>query len=366
MKPPKNFEKLIKCCLINARSLCNKISDFKLFATAQQYSVLCVTETWLNEEIPDALISGTTYKIYRADRNGRGGGVAVLIKNNIQHTHLELHEKFDPLEVIVNDLLIPIKHRIGCIYRSPDNDTDYLKLMVDLFNQLCDVSHPVTIVGDFNLPLFNWQDLVYPDSEIYNHFADCITQNGLSQLINEPTRGENILDLVLTTSDLNVPLAEVMEPFGTSDHNSVCFHICGTGESATKPVSYDFRKADIQGALTWLLSIDWSTEMLSFQNVQEKWDFFSAKLDQVCDLFVPKKAAKVSNNKSKYPVYINSMLAKKRKLWRIKTKNKLSTQALANYNTWAKRCSVAVSKYCKKKEHKILSSGDRNKFFFIC
>jgi len=52
---------------------------------AQNPDVICVTETWLGEEIDNSEISLPGYNIVRLDRHRHGGGVAMYVKNTIDY-----------------------------------------------------------------------------------------------------------------------------------------------------------------------------------------------------------------------------------------------------------------------------------------
>ena len=71
------------------------------------------------------------------------------------------------------------------------------------------------IIGDFNLPDFNWDLFDYPDSHLYTAAADFVTVHGLSQLVDFPTRGSNILDLVLCYDVLCCDDFELLPPIGS-------------------------------------------------------------------------------------------------------------------------------------------------------
>ena len=65
-------------------------------------------------------------------------------------------------------------------------------------------------------------------------FLDLCTNNGLNQLVEEPTRLGNILelDLLLCNDSALVSDVKVGVPFGTSDHNSITFSIVTVGGGA--------------------------------------------------------------------------------------------------------------------------------------
>ncbi len=53
------------------------------------------------------------------------------------------------------------------------------------------------IVGDFNSPNMNWSS-IYGDHQ-GSRLIEMVVDSFLSQIVTQPTRGNNILDLVLTT-----------------------------------------------------------------------------------------------------------------------------------------------------------------------
>ena len=58
-------------------------------------------------------------------------------------------------------------------------------------------------MGDFNLPEFDWESgsiSAGPSSQSYFKLQDFIGRNFLSQLVMEPTQGNNTLDLILTNN----------------------------------------------------------------------------------------------------------------------------------------------------------------------
>ena len=77
--------------------------------------------------------------------------------------------------------------------------------------------------GDFNAPDISWQvPSVLPGSSNFNThqlLIDISQHHGLSQMITEPTRLNNILDLFFTNLPTLIQEVEVVP--GLSDHNTV-------------------------------------------------------------------------------------------------------------------------------------------------
>lgn len=75
-----------KLVLWNAQSIKNKITEFTDYLNTNQIDLALVTETWLK---PNISLSIPNYKIVRLDRiNTRGGGVAIIINENIKYTEV--------------------------------------------------------------------------------------------------------------------------------------------------------------------------------------------------------------------------------------------------------------------------------------
>lgn len=64
---------------INARSLVPKLDIFKTWFMISKPDVVVVSETWLKPSVSDNVLFIDGYRIFRSDRKGRAGGVAVYI-----------------------------------------------------------------------------------------------------------------------------------------------------------------------------------------------------------------------------------------------------------------------------------------------
>lgn len=65
---------------VNARSILHKISSFRYDFLKSCMGIIGVSETWLNNLVPDSQVSLPNYSLIRNDRReGRGGGGHLLI-----------------------------------------------------------------------------------------------------------------------------------------------------------------------------------------------------------------------------------------------------------------------------------------------
>ena len=121
-------------CLLNVRSLVNKLSKFQSFVYSHSFCIICVTETWLSDFIADGEILPTDYILYRKDRLSRGGGVMIAVKSSL---FTSLISSPSDLEVVCikmdigSDILL-----ICCVYVPPDSSISYVSSLVNFSNLL--------------------------------------------------------------------------------------------------------------------------------------------------------------------------------------------------------------------------------------
>ena len=97
---------------------------------------------------------------------------------------------------------------------------------------------------------------LYPE----NIFASFVIENGLTQLVNEYMRETTILDLVFTDYNDSVVNVKVCEPFSTSDHSVIWFHVMLPGR--LNPVHVIEPEAQFNYARA-----DWDAVNLAISNV---------------------------------------------------------------------------------------------------
>ena len=106
--------------------------------------------------------------------------------------------------------------RLIAVYRPPGYSSSDNAKFFSALNDLADGFSRVCVFGDFNLPLFNWDMFIYPDNFLYCSAAEFVCNHGLSQLVDIPTRGNNILDLILCSDVLSCDVVSVLPPMCSS------------------------------------------------------------------------------------------------------------------------------------------------------
>ena len=111
------------------------------------------------------------------------------------------------------------------IYRPPNRDLQYTQSICNLIEYLCCtfVNAIIWITGDFNLPNINWElntvvSNAYP-LELCNMLLDISSTSGFTQLVDSPTRGNNILNLFLTNTPGLIDVVNVSSSI--SDHKLI-------------------------------------------------------------------------------------------------------------------------------------------------
>lgn len=159
----------IKTVLLNARSLkslhkgpgterMSQLSFFQTFVCGNDYDVLGVTETWLNDSIKDTEILEKGYMIYRRDRVGRvGGGVLLAVKSSFpSRRRIDLETELEMVCVELN-LNRSSKILISVVHRPPNCNSDFSDHFSTFLINCSRITNSHSIImGDFNFPDIKW------------------------------------------------------------------------------------------------------------------------------------------------------------------------------------------------------------------
>ena len=189
-----------------------------------------------------------------------------------------------------------------CTVYIPPNPGDLyfnLKFLADFITS----SEYVIIVGDFNLPDINWNSLT-GISIFSTSFCDFIFDYNLVQFVDRPTHIKgNILDIILSNTPFIQDICVEPSQLISSDHFIVSFGI----ESIVKPVkkhkpelTFDFKNADMEGLLTYLLDYDFGY-CFQINDIEQVWAVIKRAILKAMNLYIPK----VKMKSRKYPRWCN-------------------------------------------------------------
>ena len=194
-------------------------------------------------------------------------------------------------------------HCIASWYREPSGSCEDFQL---LRNQLEHIKTPhkklpsVHIVGDFN-----FRDIVWPNRLNKNWtmlsqsegqvLVDIMNVHGLEQLVNFPTREENILDLILTS--LRGQFQEVHSPDKLSDHDIVAgtLKVFITPRKKPRCKVYLYRKGDFDSMRrdsSNFAKDKYSIGHSGSRSVQENFNLITSFIQETVDKYIPSKTSK--------------------------------------------------------------------------
>ncbi len=212
----------LRVVTLNCQSLKNKPELLQNLADSTKPDVIIGTESWL---IPEHKVNGILnseifpdgYKISvaRRDRQDvpmysetpdvRGGGTFILVKDDIMA--VRQYDLETDCEIVWTkfDIVGSRSVYVASYYRPKENDKNSLVELKKSLERICNRNNShVWVGGDFNFPGYNWQDeLLKPccsQPELTRNFIDLIADNGLTQVVKEPTFFENTLDLFLVNN----------------------------------------------------------------------------------------------------------------------------------------------------------------------
>ena len=108
---------------------------------------------------------------------------------------------------------------LAAYYRVNANDAESLTKLNDSLEKLPNKISHILLAGDMNLPSINWPSgsmkSSCPSQSQHSQFLDILTDHGLVQIIDKPTREENVLDLIAVN---NPSLLNRLEVVPGHDH----------------------------------------------------------------------------------------------------------------------------------------------------
>ena len=179
----------------------------------------------------------------------------------------------------------------------PDQKADVDDKMYNELNNIVSRNQNTVILGDFNLTNINWENLdvhsYYNNRNQSDHrsretpsekLLTIIQENFLTQNVHEPTRGQNILDLVITTNK-NL----LGEHIATTDQNLIRGKIKIPKElGENNEQIFNYKKGKFNKIKDKLRRINWTT-LFQDKSVSNMYDTFSSHLMELVDEHVPKQ-----------------------------------------------------------------------------
>ncbi len=204
---------------------------------------------------------------------------------------------FQPLWLQSLYLLINSNSNSNSCYRPPNAEKIWMETFENFLNDICSRHSKIVLAGDFNLPRACWISGGNSTAANERSFIRILDDYFLEQMNNFATRGNNILDLVVTSIPNNVNVCGILKPSESeisTDHNAIIFDLkaaCIPLSRVTRTV-FDYGLADFDGLRGRLQTLNLGQRIFNDSDINNDWsDWKNAFLAAVND-FVPTKRVK--------------------------------------------------------------------------
>ena len=215
----------------NCQSAMNKRSEISALIDSENPHVLCLTEFGASSNVKDGELGIEGYSLYRGDHSsgvgGLGKGVAIYIKNSLNHSACPLLDKAEFDCAVWSSVLLSDGKRllIGVVYRSPNSPCDNNEGMLTTLRTAANMKTDyVMVCGDFNLPKIDWigNQCLDTDESLAAKFMETIEDLSWFQHAKNNTRfrgsQSSCLDLVFSNEENMIDEILELPPIGKSDH----------------------------------------------------------------------------------------------------------------------------------------------------
>ena len=328
--------------LSNVRSVNNKIDEIAVIANENKVDLIALTETWTDENTSPDFLSINGFVLFSKSRTERrGGGVALYVNDcfNPRILPVIIPNEIEAIWVIIRPKLLPreISCIIVCVMYFPPRyqfQNEYIEHITSTIDYVLQ-QHPdagILIAGDMN------------DLDIRN----VLNIDGFDQVVNLPTRENNILDKIITNCVKFYSPVELMSPIGRSDHNCVLLYplpsISRPKRKIRRRVVRPLPDSGLRLFGQWITTNPWS-EILQLSDPSDKCSLFCDSLMSKLNAYLPSKEVEFDNNDKEWMTpQLKTMFKQREKafqrkdkpLWR-RLRNKISRMIMYNkkhfYNT---------------------------------
>lgn len=324
--PNKTFHR-DKIRLLNV-NCCSLISNEKKrrmdqLLVTHKPDVVTATETHIDNEVSSASIFNEEYITtapFRKDRRLGEGGVLIALRNNTVGFQKDTSEDCELVWTKISHTKGDVM--IGCFYRQPSSGIEILEKLQESLTRIRgkrSMSPHIILAGDFNLPNIDWETLTVKQNpqygkEINGKMIEIATEFNLIQIVKEPTRGKNVLDLIFTTNPDLIEKTEIHP--GMSDHDAVICDIKLKLEIDKKPPRevWVYSKGNMDGIREDLKNHEQRFICQAKDTtVENLWKDFKSIIMGSIDKHIPKKLISGKPHLPWLTPYIKRMIRKKQR-----------------------------------------------------
>ena len=255
------------------------LSETLLNSSRDTIPFISITESWLKGYIADAQLIIPNYSVYRCDRSKRiRGGALLYIHSSLLVSDVATFD--DGICEVVICSIESLNMITASIYRPPDASSKSFKKIIELMETYLDQKNPedkntIYLTGDLNFPNMNWEshtftrNLGLENAQCCEITLEFMSKYFLTQIVDKPTRGDNLLDIVLTNAARNNVIEVSSTKTCLSDHNLVGLRLgynfletTVDNKTLFHPEKYTFhsldtQSGDVQAMNSQLANINW-------------------------------------------------------------------------------------------------------------
>lgn len=265
----------------NVRGLRTKSFDCFNSLSISRAHIICLTETWLNENLSSEEFCPQFYSFFRRDRNydlsgtTMGGGVAVAIRSDLISTRLH---NFESNVLLIEDIWINVKLGDSSLYVcntyiSPQAPLDSYIAHFEKIRSVVQTIEPnaaVLLLGDYNLPEIWWYEengfmeaLIHTRTNKSEYFMDIIDVCGLFQFNGVRNKLNSILDLAISNCQFGeIKILRNREPIVKEDDYhptlQIFLNLDAVKFEEREHKKFNFRKANYEAINNALEVHDWN------------------------------------------------------------------------------------------------------------
>ena len=329
---------------LNIRSLLKpeRLDHLKILIHQADPDILVLTETWLKKSTSDSEISLSGFNLFRQDRAGKGGGVAIYVKTHFPVTILHAAAIPSSFEIIALKINIGSNDSITVlgVYRPPSADALALDKLAQLMAKFS--TSEILVLGDINL---NWR------TQVSDKLKDICNSLNLTQLINEFTRPNKkdisrstLIDLILCNREDKITAAGVFEQ-GISDHCPIAC-VRSTKLKRTQPriiTRRNFKHFNEQAFFNDLFHSDIHVTS-AIPDAELALEHFQKTFLQIVNKHAPFKKVRIKNRISPwFSPDLSALLKDRNKAWLLARRTGDQTH-WSSFRRIRNKCTAAVSK----------------------
>ena len=293
-----------KILLTNIQSLRSKVDELSIIASTQKIDIICLTETWLTDEIETCMVDIPGYSMVRNDRlNRRGGGTGMYIKDGLCFKSVPAHLNLQIEGTFVDFPALNLS--IFCLYLPPQLRAETQQLTLANIDDSVD---------DFMNEHPNREAIILGDFNDFNIDTLCKDFN-LTDTVTKPTRGNNILDHIMISERLKSTYGTSQvsydAPIGKSDHLTLVLSPVNRKRNFNylrNVTVFDLRKSQMQCLLSNAQAINWDLVRNTGDDIDQQWDALHACIKALMDMSIPQRNVTITSKDKPWMTPLTKML----------------------------------------------------------